>query len=53
VRGTTDDFARQARIDKVMMALPLDAEQRLKSEWDKMKALGIDAPQPRAFGGNL
>ena len=45
VRGTTDDllhFARQAPIDEVIMALPLDAEQRLKSLCDKMKALAID-----------
>jgi Undecaprenyl-phosphate glucose phosphotransferase len=45
VRGTTDDllkFARQATIDEVIMALPLDAEQRLKSLCDKMKALAID-----------
>jgi Undecaprenyl-phosphate glucose phosphotransferase len=45
VRGTTDDllnFARQATIDEVIMALPLDAEQRLRSLCDKMKALAID-----------
>jgi hypothetical protein len=45
VRGTTDDllnFARRAPIDEVIMALPLDAEQRLKSLCDKMKALAID-----------
>jgi FlaA1/EpsC-like NDP-sugar epimerase len=45
VRGTTDDllsFARQAPIDEVIMALPLDAERRRKSLCDKMKALAID-----------
>jgi len=45
VRGTTDDlldFARQSTIDEVIMALPLDAEQRLRSLCDKMKALAID-----------
>jgi Undecaprenyl-phosphate glucose phosphotransferase len=45
VRGTTDDllkFARRSPIDEVIMALPLDAEQRLKSLCEKMKALAID-----------
>jgi Undecaprenyl-phosphate glucose phosphotransferase len=45
VRGTTDDllrFARAARIDEVVIALPLDAERRLRSLCDKMKALAID-----------
>jgi Undecaprenyl-phosphate glucose phosphotransferase len=45
VRGTTDDLlkvARQGTIDEVIMALPLDAEQRLRSLCDKMKALAID-----------
>jgi Undecaprenyl-phosphate glucose phosphotransferase len=45
VRGTTDDllnFARQATIDEVIMALPLDADQRLRSLCNKMKALAID-----------
>ena len=45
VRGTTDDlleFARQTRIDEVIMALPLDADERLKSLCEKMKALAID-----------
>jgi Undecaprenyl-phosphate glucose phosphotransferase len=45
VRGTTDDllsFARQAPIDEVVIALPLDAEGRLKSLCDKIKALAID-----------
>src|SRR3984893_17810220 len=35
-------FARQAPIDEVIMALPLDAERRRKSLCDKMKALAID-----------
>src|SRR5437588_1353658 len=45
VRGTTDDllrFARHAPIDEVIIALPLDAERRLSSLCDKMKALAID-----------
>jgi Undecaprenyl-phosphate glucose phosphotransferase len=45
VRGTTDDllrFARDARIDEIVIALPLDAESRLRSLCDKMKALSID-----------
>jgi Undecaprenyl-phosphate glucose phosphotransferase len=45
VRGTTDDlvnFARQTTVDEVIIALPLDAEGRLKSLCDKMKALAID-----------
>jgi Undecaprenyl-phosphate glucose phosphotransferase len=45
VRGTTDDllhFARQTNLDEVIIALPLDAEQRLKSLCDKMKGLAID-----------
>jgi Undecaprenyl-phosphate glucose phosphotransferase len=45
VRGTTDDllnFARQSTIDEVIIALPLEAEQRMKSLCDKMKALAID-----------
>jgi Undecaprenyl-phosphate glucose phosphotransferase len=45
VLGTTDDlldFARQSTIDEVIVALPLDAEQRLRSLCDKMKALAID-----------
>jgi polysaccharide biosynthesis protein PslA len=59
VLGTTDDllnFARRATIDEVIMALPLDAEQRLKSLCDKMKALAIDVrlslePLAEAFNG--
>jgi Undecaprenyl-phosphate glucose phosphotransferase len=45
VCGTTDDlldFARRATIDEVIVALPLDAEQRLRSLCNKMKALAID-----------
>ena len=45
VRGTTDDllrFARSEPIDEIVIALPLHAEQRLKSLCDKMKALAID-----------
>ena len=45
VRGTTDDllnFVRRTPIDEVIMALPLDAERRLKSLCHKMKALAID-----------
>jgi Undecaprenyl-phosphate glucose phosphotransferase len=45
VHGTTDDLLRLARrvpIDEVILALPLHAEQRLKSLCDKMKALAID-----------
>ena len=45
VRGTTDDLlslARQAPVDEVVIALPLDAERRLKCLCDKMKALAID-----------
>jgi Undecaprenyl-phosphate glucose phosphotransferase len=60
VRGTTDDllnFARQATIDEVIMALPLDAEQRLRSLCEKMKALAIDVrlslePLAEAFKGH-
>jgi len=45
VRGTTDDllrFARNTRVDEVVIALPLDAERRLRSLCDKMKALAVD-----------
>ena len=45
VLGTTDDFlrfARSAPIDEVVIALPVDAERRLRSLCDKMKALAID-----------
>jgi Undecaprenyl-phosphate glucose phosphotransferase len=45
VCGTTDDllsFARRTPIDEVILALPLDAEQRLRSLCAKMKELAID-----------
>jgi Undecaprenyl-phosphate glucose phosphotransferase len=45
VLGTTDDllhFARYAPVDEVVIALPLDAECRLRSLCDKMKALAVD-----------
>jgi Undecaprenyl-phosphate glucose phosphotransferase len=45
VCGTTDDllsFARRTPIDEVILALPLHAEQRLRSLCDKMKELAID-----------
>jgi Undecaprenyl-phosphate glucose phosphotransferase len=45
VCGTTDDlvrFARRTPIDEIILALPLDAELRLRSLCDKMKALAID-----------
>jgi Undecaprenyl-phosphate glucose phosphotransferase len=45
VRGTTDDLlqmARHAPVDEVIIALPLDADSRLKSLCDKMKALAVD-----------
>jgi Undecaprenyl-phosphate glucose phosphotransferase len=45
VRGTTDDLlrlAREVRVDEVVIALPLDAELRLSSLCDKMKALAVD-----------
>ena len=43
--GHHDDllhFARQVPIDEVIIALPLDAERRLKALCDKIKALAID-----------
>jgi Undecaprenyl-phosphate glucose phosphotransferase len=45
IRGTTDDllrFACNGRVDEVIIALPLDAERRLRSLCDKMKALAVD-----------
>lgn len=45
IRGTTDDllrFACSTAVDEVIIALPLDAERRLKSLCDKMKALAVD-----------
>jgi hypothetical protein len=44
VLGTTDyllNFERQVTIDEVIMALPFDAEQRLRSLCDKVKAMAI------------
>jgi Undecaprenyl-phosphate glucose phosphotransferase len=59
VRGTTDDllnFVRQATVDEVIIALPLNAEQRLKSLCEKMKALAVDVrlslePLAETFNG--
>jgi Undecaprenyl-phosphate glucose phosphotransferase len=45
VLGTTDDlpyFARHVPIDEVIVALPLDAERRLKALFDKLKLIAID-----------
>src|SRR5260370_24217472 len=45
VLGTSDDlvrFAHEVRIDEVIIALPLDAEQRLKTVFDKLKGVAID-----------
>jgi len=45
VLGTTDDlpdFARQVPIDEVIIALPIDAEERLKALFDKLKPIAID-----------
>jgi Undecaprenyl-phosphate glucose phosphotransferase len=45
VLGTSDDllrFARQVRIDDVIIALPLDAELRLKTLFEKLKGVAID-----------
>ncbi len=45
VLGTTDDlldFARRVSVDEVVIALPLDAERRLKALCDKFKVLAID-----------
>jgi Undecaprenyl-phosphate glucose phosphotransferase len=45
VLGTTDDllhFARHTPVDEVIIALPLDADCRLRSLCDKMKALAVD-----------
>jgi Undecaprenyl-phosphate glucose phosphotransferase len=45
VRGTTDDLlrlARNTRVDEVVIALPLDAEPRLRLLCDKMKTLAVD-----------
>jgi Undecaprenyl-phosphate glucose phosphotransferase len=45
VLGTTDDlpyFARHVSIDEVIVALPLDAEQRLQALFHKLKLIAID-----------
>jgi polysaccharide biosynthesis protein PslA len=45
LRGTTADllnFARDTRIDEIVIALPLAAESRLRSLCDRMKALAVD-----------
>lgn len=45
VLGTSDDllrFARKIRIDDVIFALPLEAEQRLKTLFDKLKGVAVD-----------
>ena len=45
VLGTSDDlfrFARMARIDDVIIALPINAEQRLNAVFEKFKALALD-----------
>src|SRR5205823_6016515 len=45
VLGTTDDllrFACHVPIDEVIIALPLDAERRLKALFDKLKGIAID-----------
>jgi Undecaprenyl-phosphate glucose phosphotransferase len=45
LRGTTADllnFARDTRVDEVVIALPLAAEGRLRSLCDRMKALAVD-----------
>lgn len=43
--GTTEDlldFVRRVPIDEIIVALPLDAEQRLRAICDKLKVLAID-----------
>jgi Undecaprenyl-phosphate glucose phosphotransferase len=45
VLGTTDDllrFARQVPLDEVIVALPLNAEQRLKTLFAKLRRLPLD-----------
>jgi Undecaprenyl-phosphate glucose phosphotransferase len=45
VIGTTDDLlrlARRGRIDEVIIALPLDAEYRIKALFDKLKTIAVD-----------
>ena len=45
ILGTTDDlirFARRNSVDEVIVALPLDAEDRLKTLFDKLKGVALD-----------
>jgi Undecaprenyl-phosphate glucose phosphotransferase len=45
VLGTSDDllrFARKVRIDDVIIALPVDAERRLKALFEKLKGVALD-----------
>ena len=45
VRGTTDDllaFARRVPVDEIVVALPLNGEQRLKAIFDKLRLLPTD-----------
>jgi Undecaprenyl-phosphate glucose phosphotransferase len=45
ILGTTDDLIRVARrnsIDEVIVALPLEAEDRLKTLFDKLKGVAFD-----------
>jgi Undecaprenyl-phosphate glucose phosphotransferase len=45
VLGSTDDllrFARQVPIDEIILALPLDAEQRIKMLLEKLRQLPVD-----------
>lgn len=45
ILGTTDDlirFARRNPVDEVIVALPLDAEDRLKTLFDKLKGVAFD-----------
>jgi FlaA1/EpsC-like NDP-sugar epimerase len=50
VLGTSDDllrFARQVRIDDVIIALPLDAERRLKTLFEKLKGAALVGARKR------
>jgi Undecaprenyl-phosphate glucose phosphotransferase len=45
ILGTTDDlmrFARRNSVDEVIVALPLDAEDRLKTLFEKLKGVAFD-----------
>jgi Undecaprenyl-phosphate glucose phosphotransferase len=45
ILGTTDDlirFARRNWVDEVIVALPLEAEERLKTLFDKLKGVAFD-----------